>query len=100
VLHDWKDADALRILETCRADMPDTARLVVIDAIVPEVPSDAPAAIRMDLYMLVLLGARERTESEFRVLLASAGFRVDGVTPLDPLSGLSMISASPSAPPA
>jgi O-methyltransferase len=97
VLHDWKDADALSILETCRADMPNTARLVVIDAIVPEVASDAPAAIRMDLYMLVLLGARERTEGDLRALLVTAGFRVDGVTPLDPLSGLAMISASPTA---
>jgi hypothetical protein len=96
VLHDWNDADALRILETCRAGMPETARLVVIDAIVPEVATDAPSAIRMDLYMLVLLGARERTGGELRALLVAAGFRVDGVTPLDSLSGLSMISASPS----
>ena len=98
VLHDWNDADAMKILETCRAGMPETARLVVIDALVPEVASDAPAAIRMDLYMLVLLGARERTGTELGALLVAAGFRVDDVTPLDPLSGLSMISATPSAP--
>jgi hypothetical protein len=97
VLHDWTDADASRILETCRAGMPATARLVVVDAIVPEIASDAPAAVRMDLYMMVLLGARERTEGELRALLVAAGFEVDAVTPLDSLSGLSMFSASPSA---
>jgi hypothetical protein len=97
VLHDWKDVEAVKILEICRAVMPPAARLVVIDAIVPEVATDAPAAVRMDLYMMVLFGARERTEGELRALLVAAGFRVDGVRPLDPFSGLSMINASPSA---
>jgi hypothetical protein len=98
VLHDWKDAEALRILASCRAGMPATARLVVVDAIVPERAVDAPAAVRMDLYMMVLFGGRERTEGELRALVGAAGFRVDRLTRLDPFSGLSMLGASPSAP--
>jgi hypothetical protein len=95
VLHDWNDADAVRILETCRADMPDTARLVVVDAIVPELASDAPAAIRMDLNMMMLLGAGERTAAEVRTLLEAGGFKPERITPLDPFSGISMITGSP-----
>jgi hypothetical protein len=95
VIHDWNDADAVRILETCRAHMPATARLVVVDAIVPELASDAPAAIRMDLNMMMLLGARERTAAEVRALLDAGGFMPDRITPLDPFSGISMITGSP-----
>jgi hypothetical protein len=94
VLHDWKDDDALKILATCRADMPAGARLVVVDAIVPDLAGDAPAAVRMDLNMLMLFGASERTEGEVRALLDAAGFRVDRLTPLDAFSGLSMFDAS------
>ena len=40
-----------------------------------------PEAIRMDLHMLMLLRARERTEAQFRSLLAGAGFELRRVVP-------------------
>ena len=51
--------------------------------------------IRMDLHMLVLLGARERTDAQCRRLLAGGGFRVDRVVPTGSPAGLSVIVASP-----
>jgi hypothetical protein len=42
---------------------------------------DRPDAIRMDLQMLILLGARERTEAEFRRLLGEHGSRADARPP-------------------
>ena len=36
VLHDWDDEDCRRILAVCRAAMPAHARLLVVDAILPE----------------------------------------------------------------
>ena len=95
VLHDWDDADAHRILTVCRAAMHDDARLLVVDAILPERAKDAPHAIRMDLHMLLLLGARERTEAEFRALLAGAGLEVRRVVPTASPAGLSVIEAVP-----
>ena len=75
VLHDWDDEDALRILRVVPGRRWSAeARLLVVDAILPERAVDQPFAIRMDLHMLLLLGARERTEAEFRDLLARAGF--------------------------
>jgi hypothetical protein len=50
----------------------------------------------MDLHMLLLFGARERTEAEFRLLLARAGFRVERVIPTRSPAGLAVIEASPS----
>ena len=93
VLHDWDDADAGRILESCRSAMPETSRLLIVDAILPDRASDRPAAIRMDLHMLVLLGARERTESEFRTLLAENGFQLERVVKTRSPAGLGIVEA-------
>ena len=98
VLHDWTDDDARRVLATCRAAMGPGSRLLVVEAILPERAADQPAVIRMDLYMLVLLGARERTQAQFRRLLADAGFEVRRVVPTRSPAGLSVIEAVPSVP--
>lgn len=93
VLHDWDDADAERILTTCRAAMPAAARLLVIDAIVPERALDGPEAVRMDIHMLMLFDARERTEAEFGRLLAGAGFELRRVLPTASPAGLSVLES-------
>jgi O-methyltransferase domain/Dimerisation domain len=98
VLHDWDDADALRILATVRAAMPAWSRLLIVEAILPERAHEQPAAIRMDIHMMVLLGARERTEAEYRELLAAAGFEVARVVPTGSPAGLGVIEARASAP--
>jgi hypothetical protein len=97
VLHDWHDGDAARILTTCRRAMTASSRLLVVEAILPERALDRPAAIRMDLHMLLLFGARERTEAEFRALLAASGFAVQGVVMTSSPTGLGVIEASPIA---
>jgi hypothetical protein len=56
VLHDWADDDARRILAACRWAMPAGGRLLIVEALLPERAADQPAVIRLDLYMLVLLG--------------------------------------------
>jgi hypothetical protein len=48
----------------------------------------------MDVHMLVLLGARERTEAEFTGLLGRSGFRVTRVVPTPSPAGLSVIEAT------
>jgi SAM-dependent methyltransferase len=97
VLHDWADDDARRILAACRSAMSPGGRLLIVEALLPERAADQPAVIRMDLYMLVLLGARERTEAQFRRLLAETGFAVRRVVPTASPAGLSVIEAAPAA---
>jgi hypothetical protein len=94
VIHDWDDEDARRILITCAAAMTGASRLLLVEAIVPERAQDRPEAIRMDLHMLMLLGARERTEAEFRRLLGGAGLEVRRVVPTRSPAGLSVIEAT------
>ena len=76
VLHDWDDAAALRILRTCRAAMRPDSMLLVVDMVLPERAVDDPAAVRLDLHMLALLGGRERTAGDFAALLGAAGLRL------------------------
>ena len=78
VIHDWSDEAAHWILSRCYAAMPPNARLLVSDSIVPAGNRPSPGKW-LDLLMLVYAGGRERTETEFRDLLTSAGFRLNRV---------------------
>lgn len=79
ILHDWTDADALRILRTVRAAMTPDARLLVLDAVVGP-PNEDPLVKFLDLMMLVSAGGRERTETEWRDLLAAGGLELVDAT--------------------
>ncbi len=81
VLHDWPDDKALLILERCRAAIPTHGKLVIADAVMT--PGNDPHPSKwFDLHMMVALGGRERTEEEFRTLLARAGFELTSAKPL------------------
>jgi ubiquinone/menaquinone biosynthesis C-methylase UbiE len=95
VLHDWDDADAVRILQTCRRQMDAGDRLLVVEAVLPERAVDNPATIRMDVHMLLLFGdARERTEAEYHQLLRQAGLRPLRRTDTRSPAGLAVIEAA------
>ncbi|MGV0816079.1 methyltransferase [Mycolicibacterium boenickei] len=93
VLHDWDDTDAGRIIRNCRASIPDHGRLLILEQVLPDDPSSCPAAL-LDLHMLVLLGGRERSESQWRELLRDNGFRLRS-TVVGPRSTL--LEATPGA---
>ena len=91
VLQQWDDAAASTILRNCRAAMPDGAKLVVIERLLPARASDDPAAIMLDLHMMTITGGRARSLEDFERLLSQAGLAVAKVTPTR--SGLSLIEA-------
>jgi hypothetical protein len=99
VIHDWPDDDAIRILATCRAAMADGSRLLLVESVLPERAADSPEAIRMDLHMLILFGARERTEREYARLLSAAGLAPARVIPTDSPSGVSVLESAPTGSP-
>ena len=79
ILHDWSDAEALRLLASIKAAAPVGARLLTFDLVIPE--GGAPHMGKMiDQIMLGMLTGRERTEPEYRRLLEEAGFKFEGVT--------------------
>ncbi len=80
ILHDWDDQNAIHILQNCRIAMRDSARLLVIERIIT--PGNEGAVGKLiDISMLVFTGGRERTEAEYRALLAPAGFQIKKVIP-------------------
>jgi O-methyltransferase domain/Dimerisation domain len=80
VIHDWEDAQATAILKHCRQVMAQSAKLLILETIIP--PGNEPFLAKLiDLQMLVLTGGRERTEPEYRGLLEAAGFRLTRVIP-------------------
>jgi hypothetical protein len=91
------DFGRFRRLATCRTAMPPGSRLLVVEALLPERAQDQPAVIHMDLHMLVLLGARKRTEAQYRTLLTEAGFSVERVVPTASPAGLSVLEATPAS---
>ena len=84
IVHDWDDEHATTILEACRAAMKPTARLVLIERILPDrsgPEQEGLDAVMLDLHMMVILGGRERTTDEYRELLASTGLRMTDTGP-------------------
>lgn len=92
ILHDWTDEECVRILSTCRSSMKPGAKLLIIESIVGP-PNEDAATKMLDLNMLVMPGGRERTEEEWRGLLAAGAFRLEAVHPAGPMS--SVIEAVP-----
>ena len=79
-LHDWDDADAVRILANVRKVMPADARLLVVDEVLPE--GDAAHFGKFDdIAMLSLVDGHTRTEAEFRALFTAAGLRFEASRP-------------------
>lgn len=71
VLHDWNDADALRILQRAREALRPGGRVHVVEMVL-----EGMGGGLLDLHMLLSTGGRERTEAEFRKLLGHSGFQL------------------------
>jgi O-methyltransferase domain len=72
IIHDWDDKAATTILETIRRAARPNARVLVTETVIS--PGNEPNGSKwLDLLMLVLAGGRERTEPQWRALLAGAG---------------------------
>lgn len=79
IIHDWDDERAARILANCRAAAAPSARVLLLEQVVPEALGTSAAdqaVIRADLTMMTV-GGKERTAEEYRALLAGAGWRLE-----------------------
>ncbi len=82
IVHDWDDDNAVRILKNCRRAMSKTSKLILLEFVVTEQQKTARQAME-DLFMLVVTGGRERTEEQFRKLLAEAGLQLTSHIPTE-----------------
>jgi hypothetical protein len=92
ILHDWPDAEAVRILENCRAQMQPHSRLLIAEHVIE--PGNAPQFAKlMDLMMLVNLGGKERTRDQYQHLLEQADLRLTRAFPT--LAQVTVLEAVP-----
>src|SRR5260370_11937852 len=92
ILHDWDHDRAVSILTNCRRAMAGRGKLLVVEDIVcgrnqPCFAKDG------DINMMVRTGGRNRTEKEYRDLLANGGFEMTRVIPSS--GGPSVMEAVP-----
>lgn len=80
IIHDWYDEQNTMILKNIRSSMPDDSKILIIDAVIPEGNEPNFGKI-VDLEMLVSVNGIERTEGEFRALLAASGLRLNRIIP-------------------
>jgi hypothetical protein len=78
IIHDWPDAESIKILSAIRRDMPQHARVLLIESVVPSSP-EPHLSKELDIVMMVLPGGRERTKEEYADLVAKCGLRLKRV---------------------
>jgi hypothetical protein len=93
VLHDWADAQATAILAACRAACGARARLLVVEALLPERAAAGSPTLMTDVHMLAVDGGRERDQAAYRALLRAGGFRLARLLPL--AGELALLEAHP-----
>ena len=92
VLHDWPDSEALRLLQQLALAMAASSELVVLAADLRSAGSHLLPAY-LDLAQLLLCGGRERTEADYRGLLARAGLEVLTAQPVPGRAGIRILVA-------
>jgi hypothetical protein len=92
ILHDWGDADCVRILKNVHAAAKPGGRVLLVEAVLEE--GNAPQFAKvLDIEMLVIThGGRERNLQEWKLLLEQSGFRfsrvVSNPSPLSVIEGV------------
>lgn len=87
VIHDWPDQDAIKILRNTHRAMGPKGTLLLIENLI-----DAHRPVGMIELLMLVIGGRERTEENFRLLLAAAGFAITRIVPAE---GASVIECHP-----
>lgn len=79
ILHDWDDAKCLAILRnTVSAMAPGYSKVLLNEFAITDKHASA-FAMRSDLMVMSLAGAIERTEQQWRMLLETAGLKIDRI---------------------
>lgn len=81
VLHDWPDDKARSILANTKIAMKKGySRLLIYDIVLPPMKASI-SQTTMDVQMMSLLAASERTEEDWRRLITGVGLRICGFWP-------------------
>lgn len=90
VIHDWDDDFSRTILKHIHKVLPENGRLLIVEPVVADTTTtESPVDLMVagsDINMMLTVGGAERTETEYRELLAGVGFKLERIFPLGGLS--------------
>ncbi|KAK4499671.1 hypothetical protein PRZ48_010189 [Zasmidium cellare] len=94
VIHNWNDEPSKVILSSVRKAMADDSVVIIDDVLMPTIGATWKQA-SMDMAMMTMLAAMERTKEHFEKLLADSGLKLREVHVYDEEYGDSLIVAVP-----
>ncbi|KAK5045409.1 hypothetical protein LTR84_009273 [Exophiala bonariae] len=74
-LHDWPDADCIKILQNLAASLRDDSHILIDEIVLPDVNAHWHATMR-DVTMNLTFGGKERTRSQWESLIEQAGLHL------------------------
>jgi hypothetical protein len=92
IVHDWPEDKALEILRNVRAAIPEHGKLLLVE-MVPTEDNEPHSAKLVDLWLMLLVGGKERTKAQYADLLSRAGFKLERV--VETAAAVSVIEAVP-----
>ncbi|KAF2233453.1 S-adenosyl-L-methionine-dependent methyltransferase [Viridothelium virens] len=92
ILHDYPDNRCVQILNHIMSAMSSESIILINELVVPQMGAHWQAT-QMDLAMMCALGSMERTERQWRTLLAQAGMKITRISTYGLFMGDSLIEA-------
>jgi len=92
IVHEWPEAKSLEILRNVRNAIRDDGTVLLVEFVLPDGNEPHPGKL-VDLWLMILMGGRERTRSQYAELLGKAGFELTRV--IETASSAAIIEAKP-----
>ena len=93
IIHDWPDAESIKILSAIRRAMSSSTRVLIIETVVPDAPGPHLSK-ELDIAMMAIPGGMERTQEEYASLATKCALRLERmVETLSPYSVLEIVAA-------
>lgn len=92
IVHEWPESQALEILRNTRSVISSSGKLLLMEFVIPEGKKQHPGKL-VDLWLMILMGGKERTSAEYAELLRRAGFRLERV--VETASPVAILEAVP-----
>lgn len=92
VIHDWPEEQVITILKNVRKSISPKGTMLLMEFVVPEGNEPHPAKL-VDLWLMLLVGGKERTAGQYSELFAKAGFRLTSI--VNTAAGISIVEGQP-----
>jgi len=92
IVHEWPEAKSLEILRNVRKAIRDDGTVLLVEFVLPDGNAPHPGKL-VDLWLMILMGGRERTRAQYAELLGKAGFELTRV--IETASSAAIIEAKP-----